>query len=43
VGVMGPADVQAAVTKAKHDGMTSILIGVRRDGHTLFIPLKIEK
>ena len=41
--VSGPADVQAAVTRAKHDGMTSILLGVRRDGHTLFIPIKIEK
>jgi serine protease Do len=41
--IAAPADVQAAVTRAKHDGMTSILVGVRRDGHTLFIPLKIEK
>jgi serine protease Do len=41
--VTGPADVQAAVTRAKHDGLTSILVGVRREGHTLFIPIKIEK
>ena len=41
--VAGPSDIQAAVTRAKHEGMTSILVGVRRDGHTLFIPIKIEK
>ena len=41
--VSGPPDVQNAVAKAKHDGRNSILIGVRRDGHTLFLPLKIEK
>ena len=41
--VAGPSDIQAAVTRAKHDGKTSILVGVRRDGHTLFIPIKIEK
>ncbi len=41
--ILGPADVQTAVAKAKHDGLASVLVGVRRDGHTLFIPLKIEK
>ena len=41
--VSGPADVQTAVAAAKHDSKTSILIGVRREGHTLFLPLKIEK
>jgi serine protease Do len=41
--VSGPADVQTAVARAKKDGMASILVGVRREGHTLFIPLKIEK
>jgi serine protease Do len=41
--VNSPADVQGAVAKAKKDGMASILVGVRRDGHTLFLPLKIEK
>ena len=41
--ISGPADVQAAVTRAKHDGLSSILVGVRREGHTLFIPIKIEK
>ena len=41
--VAGPADVQAAVARAKKDGLTSVLLGVRRDGRTLFIPVKIEK
>jgi serine protease Do len=38
-----PADVQTAVTQARREGKTSILIGVRHDGHTAFLPLKIEK
>ena len=41
--VSSPADVQAAVARAKHDAMASVLVGVRRDGHTQFVPLKIEK
>jgi serine protease Do len=42
-GVAGPADVQAAVARAKKAGLPSILLGVRREGHTLFVPVKIEK
>jgi serine protease Do len=41
--VASPADVQAAVAKAKKGGLTSILLGVRREGRTLFVPVKIEK
>jgi serine protease Do len=41
--ISGPADVQAAVTTARREGKTSILIGVRHDGHMAFLPLKIEK
>jgi serine protease Do len=41
--VAGPADVQAAVARAQKEGLTSILIGFRRDGHTQFVPIKIEK
>jgi serine protease Do len=41
--VSNPSDVQAAVARAKHGEMGSVLVGVRRDGHTQFIPLKIEK
>jgi serine protease Do len=43
MAINGPADVQSAVAKAKKDGLSSVLVGVHRDGHTLFIPLKIEK
>jgi serine protease Do len=37
----GPADVATAVQAAKKDGRTSIRLGVRRDGHTLFLPIKL--
>jgi len=37
----GPADVSEAVTAAKKDGRSSIRLGVRRDGHTLFLPIKL--
>ena len=40
--VNDPTDVSGAVARAKKAGLTSILIGVRRNGHTLFVPLKIE-
>ena len=39
--VGGPADVTTAVTAAKKDGRASIRLGVRRDGHTLFLPIKL--
>jgi len=29
------------VTAAKKDGRSSIRLGVRRDGHTLFLPIKL--
>jgi len=37
----GPADVTSAVQAAKKDGRASIRLGVRRDGHTLFLPIKL--
>ena len=37
----GPADVSEAVTTAKKEGRASIRLGVRRDGHTLFLPIKL--
>jgi serine protease Do len=40
--VNGPADVVAAVAGAKKDGRDSILLGVHREGHTLFVPIKIQ-
>jgi serine protease Do len=39
--VTAPADVAEAVDAAKHDGRTSIRLGVRRDGHTTFLPIKL--
>ncbi|HEX4180175.1 MAG TPA: Do family serine endopeptidase [Caulobacteraceae bacterium] len=41
--VNAPADVQSALAHAKQAAMASVLVGVRRDGHTLFLPLKVEK
>ena len=40
--VDGPADVAAAEAQARKDGRPSVLLGVRRDGRTLFVPIKIE-
>jgi serine protease Do len=40
--VDGPHDVQAAVAAAKKEGRPSILLGIRRDGHNYFVPVKIE-
>jgi len=37
----GPADVSEAVVAAKKEGRASIRLGVRRDGHTLFLPIKL--
>ena len=39
--ISAPADVVAAAAAAKKEGRTSILLGVRRDGRTLFVPIKI--
>ncbi|QUD86112.1 Do family serine endopeptidase [Phenylobacterium montanum] len=39
--ISGPADVVAAAAQAKKEGRPSILVGVRREGRTLFLPLKI--
>jgi len=39
--VTAPGDVTAAVDAAKKDGRTSIRLGVRRDGHTSFLPIKL--
>jgi serine protease Do len=39
--VTSPSDVTAAVEAAKKDGRTSIRLGVRRDGHTSFLPIKL--
>jgi serine protease Do len=40
--VDAPSDVVAAVAQAKKEGRTLILLGVRRDGHTLFVPIKLS-
>jgi serine protease Do len=40
--VSGPADVVDATAAAKKEGRPSILLGVRREGRTLFLPLKIS-
>jgi len=41
-----PADLVKAVAEARHDakkeGRTLILLGVRREGHTLFVPIKLD-
>jgi len=39
--IAGPADVSEAVQAAKKEGRASIRLGVRRDGHTLFLPIKL--
>jgi serine protease Do len=40
--VASPADVVAAVARAKKDGRASILLGIHRDGVNRFVPVKIE-
>ncbi len=40
--VDGPADVAAAVAEARKAGRPSVLLGVRRDGRTIFVPVKID-
>jgi serine protease Do len=40
--VAEPRDVQEAVATAKKEGRPSILLGIRRDGHNYFVPIKIE-
>jgi serine protease Do len=40
--VAAPRDVQEAVATAKKEGRPSILLGIRRDGHNYFVPIKIE-
>jgi serine protease Do len=40
--VLAPRDVQTAVEAAKKEGRPSILLGIRRDGHNYFVPIKIE-
>ncbi|HEX4183888.1 MAG TPA: PDZ domain-containing protein, partial [Caulobacteraceae bacterium] len=37
-----PADLQAAVAAAKHEGRKSILLMISRNGGTLFVPLKVD-
>jgi serine protease Do len=39
--VSSPADVAQAAAAAKKEGRTAIRLGVRRDGHTLFLPIKL--
>jgi serine protease Do len=39
--VNSPADVASAVSDAKKDGRSSIRLGVRRDGRTQFLPIKL--
>jgi len=40
--VDSPKDVVASVAVVKKEGLGSILLGVRREGHTLFVPIKID-
>ena len=37
-----PADVPAAVEGAKHDGRTSVLLQIHRNGRNIFVPIKIQ-
>ena len=39
--VSSPADVAQAAAAAKKEGRSAIRLGVRRDGHTLFLPIKL--
>ena len=42
LNVAAPHDVQLAVAAAKKEGRPSILLGVRRDGHTTFVAVKMD-
>jgi serine protease Do len=39
--VASPAEVVAAVAQARHEGRTSILLGIHREGVTRFAPIKL--
>jgi serine protease Do len=42
LAVAVPHDVELAVATAKKEGRTSILLGIRRDGRTIFVPIKMD-
>jgi serine protease Do len=42
LNVAAPHDVELAVANAKKEGRTSILLGVRRAGHTTFVAVKMD-
>jgi serine protease Do len=42
LNVGAPHDVELAVDNAKKAGRTSILLGIRRDGRTIFVPIKMD-
>jgi serine protease Do len=42
LNVAAPRDVQLAVANARKEGRTSILLGVRRAGHTTFVAVKMD-
>jgi serine protease Do len=42
VNVAAPHDVELAVAAARKEGRTSILLGVRRAGHTTFVAIKMD-
>ncbi len=42
LNVSAPHDVELAVATAKKEGRTSILLGIRRDGRTIFVPIKMD-
>jgi serine protease Do len=42
LNVAAPHDVELAVATAKREGRTSILLGIRRDGRTIFVPIKMD-
>ena len=42
VTVSAPHDVEVAVAAARKEGRGSILLGVRRDGHTTFVAVKMD-
>jgi serine protease Do len=38
-----PADVTAAVADARHEGRKSVLLLIKRDGQTVFVPVEVGK
>ncbi|HLK26637.1 MAG TPA: Do family serine endopeptidase [Caulobacteraceae bacterium] len=42
LSVAQPRDVELAVATAKKEGRTSILLGIRRAGRTIFVPIKMD-